>query len=141
VQIRTPPIDEVARRWAEIEPILRRCTEAEGRLYEPVDLLAMAMSGQVGLWLIEDGSLVAVAVCSVKVYPRKKVFDINYIVGARAKEWWADFMAEAERKAREFGCTHVISSAARPGWERFSARLGIKLRIAGMTFVRDLEGG
>lgn len=136
--IRVPPLDELVARWGEIAPLLHRCTAAEGGLYEPIDLLQLAMAGQVAFWLIEDGGLVAAAVCGVKIFPRKRVFEIHYVVGSRAREWWPLFMAEAERQARELGCAHVVSNAARPGWERFSARVGVKVRTVGVTIVRDL---
>jgi hypothetical protein len=131
----------VARRWREIEPILRRATGRTDGCYEPIDVLqqAMAVPPRCGFWLIEDaGEIVAVAVGEVRQYPRKRVLDIPFIAGKRLSEWWPLFVAETEARAREHGCTSITSACGRPGWSKFWAAHGVKVKVAGEVVVRDL---
>lgn len=136
--IRLPPLEELAARWGEIEPILKRATLRTQGCYEPIDVLRQAMAQQVAFWLIEDGArLDAVAVTEVRQYPRKRVLLVNFIAGRRLAEWWPEFVAVMDKIAREQHC-RMISAYGRPGWVRFWGRRGVASAIASEIIVREL---
>jgi hypothetical protein len=140
LEIRVPPLEALALRWPEIEPLLRKATKRTKGRYEPVHVLQQAMAGRVGFWLIEDGGeIVAVAVGEVRQYPSGlKDLDIPFVAGKRLAEWWPLFVAETEAKGRELGCAAVTSACGRPGWEKFWRAHGIEVEVAGLTIVRNL---
>jgi len=113
-----PPLEDLARRWLEIEPLLARSTSRTG-CYEPIDLLVLAMTGQAGMWLCVHGDdlLDAVLVTQVTVYPRRRVLDVIFGGGDNLHLWIKTAVREIDRHARELGCSHV-ASAGRPGWQR-----------------------
>lgn len=113
-----PPIEDLARRWNEIEPLLERSTSRTG-CYEPIDLLMLAATGQAGMWLCVHGDdlLDAVLVTQVTVYPRRRVLDVIFGGGDNMHLWIKAAVREIDRHARELGCSHV-ASAGRPGWQR-----------------------
>src|SRR6266496_63818 len=93
--IRPPPVDELARRWPEIEPLLRRATDRTDGCYEPVDVLQLALSAQLWVWLIEDaGELAGIATARLNVFPRKRLLTVDFIAGRRLAEWWPLLVAE-----------------------------------------------
>lgn len=138
--IRVAPLDELARRWADVEPMLRRATARTDGCYEPIDVLQQAMAGRVGFWLVDDddGALVGLAVGEVRQYPRKRVLDIPFLAGGRLGEWWPLFLAETERAARAAGCAAITTGCGRPGWHRFWLAHGVTVKVAGSVIVRDL---
>lgn len=139
LEIRVPQLDELARRWPEIAPILKRATARTDGCYEPIDVLQQAMANRVGFWLIEDGAeLVGVAVGEIRQYPRKRVLDIPFLAGKRLTEWWPLFVTETDARAREHGCASITSACGRPGWSKFWAAHGVKVHVAGEVVVRDL---
>jgi hypothetical protein len=112
-----PPLELLARRWNEIEPMLRRATDRTG-CYEPVDLLIMAGTGQVGIWLCMQGEAIdAVVVTQTTTYPRRRVMEVLFAGGSNLSRWRKPLVAAIDKQARELGCTHV-ASAGRPGWLR-----------------------
>jgi hypothetical protein len=136
--IRLPALDELARRWSEVGPILKRATDRTQGCYEPIDVLRQAMAGQVGFWFIETGArLDAVVVVEIRQYPRKRAVAINFIAGRRLTEWWPEFVERMDALARHHGCT-LISAYGRPGWVRFWQRRGVAVNIASEIIVREL---
>jgi len=104
--IRPPPVDELARRWPEIEPLLRRATDRTDGCYEPVDVLQLALSAQLWVWLIEDaGELAGIATARLNVFPRKRLLTVDFIAGRRLAEWWPLLVAEMDRVARAQQCS------------------------------------
>lgn len=140
MQIRIPPLAELASRWPEIEPLLRKATARTGGRYEPIHVLQMAMAGRAGFWLIEDdGALIAVAVGEVRQWPTGlKDLDIPFVAGRRLGEWWPLFVEETEARARALDCAAVTSACGRRGWARFWRAHGVKVHVAGETVIRDL---
>lgn len=118
ITVSLPPLDEVARRWHEIEPLLDRATRRTG-CYEPIDLLMLAMAGRAAIWLCrrEDEEILAVLVSQVTVYPRRRVLEMMFAGGGNMAEWREIAVQTLDRHAREAGCTHV-ACAGRPAWAR-----------------------
>lgn len=137
MQIRPPGLDELARRWPEIEPILRRATRFNGGRCEPIDLLQAAMRGEIGIYLIEDDGLLGAVAVKVVQYPRKRELLIDHIAGRGLAEWWPLLVAEMDRVARERECGGIMAYG-RPGWVRFWRQRGVATRIASEIIVRAL---
>jgi hypothetical protein len=117
VQVRLPPLEELAEHWTVIGPLLRRATVRNG-CYEPIDLLQMAMAGQAGIWICEvDGEIRAAVVIRVTVFPRRRILEIVAAGGSGMKHWLEPLRQAMDRHAKELGCSH-IASVARPGWLR-----------------------
>lgn len=132
ITIRAPVLAEIARRWGEIEPVLERATTRTDGCFEAIDVLGLAMSGSLLVWLIEDGvELIAVAVTEVRQYPRKRVCDIPFIAAARhhqhrLAEWIIPLRDRLKAHAEKFGCQQ-LRALGRPGWARIPG-LGMKLQ-------------
>lgn len=136
--IRPPALDELARRWAEIAPILARATAYTGGCYEPVDVLQEAFAGKLAVFLVEDGAqLVAVTTARINQFPRRRLLTIDFVAGRRLAEWWPLFIEAMDALARQSGCTK-ITAYGRPGWVRFWRARGVAQRLASEIMVRDL---
>lgn len=139
ITIRLPPLEEVARRWGEIEPPLKLATDRTDGCFAPIHVLQDIMAGRKALWLVEDaGAVIGVTVGGREDYPTgKRVWQVPYIGGERAEEWYPAIIAEMEARARALGC-HGMNATGRPGWERFSRRAGIALKPVATIYAREL---
>jgi hypothetical protein len=116
--VRLPPVEELALRWREAEPLIAKATRRTG-CYEPIDLLALAVAGKFGMWFCEavPGQLDAVIVAEVVTYPRRRVLEVLFGGGGNMRTWIGPAVAAIDRHARELGCTHV-ACCGRAGWVR-----------------------
>lgn len=118
---------------------MKEATDRTSGAYEPIDVFAQAMRGQVGFWFIEDEeTLIAVAVVQFVQHPRSKSLEIPFIGGSRLEEWWGEFVTQMEEFARKNQCRAITSVCARPGWVRFWKSHGVDVRTAGMVVVREV---
>ena len=130
--MRLPPRDELARRWAEVEPHLRRATDRTG-CYEPIDLLAAAIAGRMGIWVAErDGAIDAAIVTEIRQYPRRRVLEVPFIGGRNLRGWVKPLLDVLDAHGRAAGCSHIAGSD-RKGWARVGG-----FTVAGVLLVRDL---
>lgn len=117
VEIRLPPLDELARNWHRIEPILARACD-RSRCYLPIDVLLLVTQREMMLWLVDiDGALAAVLVCRVQQYPRRRVLEVKFAAGTKMREWIKPVVEHFDRLARELGCD-AVSTTGRRGWAR-----------------------
>jgi hypothetical protein len=117
VEVRLPPIDEVSDKWHQIAPLLAKATRRTG-CYEPIDLLGMAMRGQVGIWVCEvAGALKAAIVTEVKPYPRRRILEVMFVGGGEMSEWLDDAIDALSAHAKQTGCEHLASTGRR-SWMR-----------------------
>lgn len=131
MSVRLPPLDELARNWSRIEPLLQRATQITG-CYETIDVLRLAMMGRVGIWLA--GDIDAVIVTEVKEYPRRRVLEMMFCGGDNMASWLEEAIRTMDEHARQQGCSH-IACIGRPGWERaWRGR-----RTGDVVMVRELE--
>lgn len=135
--IRLPPLEEVARRWFEIEPILARATRHSRGCEEPIDLLAQVFANQGAIWLVEDRGLIGVIVTRIDQRPRKRLFVIGHVAGKRLAEWWPEALDIFERICRERGCS-AIGCYGRPGWVRYWKSRGVAMHVASEIMVREV---
>jgi len=136
VCVRLPSLDELACNWMEVEMLLAKATRIT-RCYEPIDLLRMAMAGQVGIWFCEHkGKLIASIVTEVKQFPRRRLLEIMFCGGTCMKLWIEPAIAVLDAHARHLGCD-AVCGIGRPGWVR--AWRGYA--PGGIVIVRELGDG
>jgi len=127
-----PALDIIARRWCEIEPLLKKATDRTAG-YEPIDLFRLVMLGQRILWLVEHGSeIAAVAVGELKPYPRCRVLEVPFIAGRGLKAWHQQLLDALDAYARATGCSALMGFDRR-GWEHYG------FREIGVVLERRLE--
>jgi hypothetical protein len=135
VEVRLPPIEEVAENWPLISKLLRKATVITG-CYEPIDLLAMAMRGQVGIWVCEvDGAIEAAVVTEIKQYPRRRILEVLFAGGTKMRVWLPRLVEVLDEHGEQAGCSHV-ASAGRRGW----AKAWGATPTGDVVLVRDLAG-
>jgi hypothetical protein len=117
VEVRLPALDELISSWPDIALMLARATSRTG-CYEPIDVLQLAMAGQLAIWVcLVDGQLAAAFVTELKVYPRRRVMEILFCGGGRMRDWIKPAVAAVDAHARQLGCSH-IAGCGRAGWCR-----------------------
>ena len=117
VRIDLPPVEVIARRWNEIEPLLARST-CRTNCYEPIDVLVMSTAGRAAIWLCTKADkILAVLVCQVVNYPRKRVLEMMFAGGDSMSEWRDLAVQTMDEYARSLGCSH-IACAGRRAWAR-----------------------
>ena len=142
IAVRTPPLDELARRWREIEPHLQRACDVTG-CFEPIDILALTFAGKNAIWVVEDHreagyrpigepEIIAALVIKVEQYPRRRVLEVPYIGGKHLSLWKDAVIARLEEAGRAAGCSH-IAGFQRKGWARAA-----DFKISGVILTRDL---
>lgn len=134
-----PKIDELAVRWWQVSPLLRKATDRAGGTYLPIDILKEAFAAQVGIYFIEDENddLIAVAVAGVRQFPQKRVVQISFVAGKRLAEWWPAWVEEMDKLARASNAT-AIYAYGRPGWVRFWKSRGVAMHVTSEMLVRIL---
>jgi hypothetical protein len=120
--IDVPPIDEIARCWPIIEPILRRATD-RAKAYEPIDILHLVMMGRMSLILVRDnGRIIAVAVTEVRQLPRCRVLEVPFVAGTGLKRWHQQLLEVIDAQAETAGCSDIMGFLRR-GWVKFGFAL------------------
>jgi hypothetical protein len=133
ITIDLPPLDEVARCWPILEPILKRATD-RCRGYEPVDVLQLVMVGQMNLFVVRvGGRIAALAVTQVHQFPRCRVLEVPFIAGTGLKRWWRPLLAALDAQAEMLDCAD-LAGWDRKGWARYG------FEVSGVTLVRRLKG-
>jgi hypothetical protein len=132
IAISTPPLDELARCWPILEPMLKRATDRV-RGYEPIDLLQLAMIGRVTIFVVRDrGAIVAATVTEVRQFPRCRVLEILFCAGTGLRRWIHPLLDALDAQAEALQCVDLCTWD-RKGWSRFG------FAIAGVALVRRLK--
>lgn len=131
--VELPAIDEIARCWPLIEPILKRATD-RAKAYEPVDILAAVMLGRMSLILVrEGGRIVAMAVTEVRQLPRCRVLEVPFVAGTGLKRWHKQLLEVIDAQAETTGCSDIMGFL-RKGWVKFGFDLDgviVRRRVGG----------
>src|SRR5262249_26692797 len=129
ITVSLPALDEIARCWPILEPILQRATKRI-RGYEPIDLLQLVLMGRMSLFIIRDaGRIVAAVVTEVRQFPRCRVLEVPFIAGTGLKRWWRPLLDALDAQAEAMGCVDLVGWD-RKGWAHFG------FDIAGVALVR-----
>jgi hypothetical protein len=122
IVVEVPPIDEIARCWPIIEPILKRATD-RAKAYEPIDILHLVMMGRMSLILVrEGGRIIAVAVTEVRQLPRLRVLEVPFVAGSGLKRWHSQLLEIIDAQAETAGCSDIMGFL-RKGWVKFGFEL------------------
>ncbi len=134
--IRLPPLDELARRWFEVEPILKRATDYGHGCEEPIHLLQQVFANQGALWFVEDGGLIGVIMTRIDQRPLKRLFVISHIAGDHFEDWMPEMVELFSALQKERGCDAMIAYG-RPGWKRFLESRGLAVHAATEVMMRS----
>jgi hypothetical protein len=122
IAIDVPPVDELARCWPIVEPILKRATD-RAQAYEPIDILQLVMMGRMSLIVVRDGGrIVAAAATEVRQFPRCRVLEVPFVAGTGLKRWHEQLLEVIDAQALAAGCSDVMGFL-RKGWIRFGFEL------------------
>lgn len=133
MKARLPAVEEIVRHWPIIEPMLRRATARSHGCYEPIDLLAAIMRGEMACWLVQDGGIIkAIAVTAVRQYPRRRVVEIVMLAGRDLRSWESVLRDALDAHAREAGADAIVGYG-RPGWVHAGAR------VVGTVLIRKVQ--
>ena len=122
IVVELPTIDEIARCWPIIEPILKRATD-RAKAYEPIDILHLVMMGRMSLILVRDGGrIIAVAVTEVRQLPRCRVLEVPFVAGTGLKSWHEQLLEVIDAQAETAGCSDIMGFL-RKGWVKYGFEL------------------
>ena len=115
IVVELPAIDEIARCWPIIEPILKRATD-RGAGYEPIDILSLVMLGRMSLILVRDGGrIVATAVTEVRQLPRCRMLEVPFVAGTGLKRWHTQLLEVLDAQAEAAGCSDIMGFLRKGG--------------------------
>ena len=133
VTIKIPQRHEVPLYWPQIEPWVTEAVAYTAGCYEPIDIYRQILLGELGLWLMMDGTQpIAFATTRTDKSPRRWLLGVPFIGGTRLEEWWRPLLEHLERFAKTCGCDG-ISGGGRAGWAKLA---GFEKR--GLWLVKDL---
>jgi hypothetical protein len=133
IVVELPTIDEIARAWPIIEPILKRATD-RGTAFEPIDILVAVMLGRMSLILVRDGGrIVATAVTEVRQFPRSRVLEVPFIAGTGLNRWHEQLLEVIDAQAETAQCSDIMGFM-RKGWIKYGFELDgviVRRRVGG----------
>jgi hypothetical protein len=122
ITVEVPPIDEIARCWPIIEPILKRATDRT-KGYAPIDVLGLIMMGRMSLIVVrEGGRITAVAVTEVRQLPRCRVLEVPFVAGVGLKRWHEQLLEVIDAQAEATECSDIMGFL-RKGWTKYGFEL------------------
>jgi hypothetical protein len=132
IVVALPLLDEIARCWPIIEPILKRVTRRV-RGYEPIDVLQLVMLGRMNLFVVRDaGQIVAVAVTELRSFPRCRVLEVPFIAGTGLRRWSRQLLDALDAQAEALGCVDICGWD-RKGWSHFG------FKVVGVALLRRIK--
>lgn len=133
IVVELPTIEEIARCWPTIEPILKRATD-RAKAYEPIDILHLVMLGRMSLILVrEDGRIIATAITEVRQYPRARVLEVPFVAGTGLNRWHSQLLEIIDAQAETMGCSDIMGFL-RKGWVKYGFELDgviVRRRVGG----------
>jgi hypothetical protein len=127
-----PPPEHAVLLWPQVEPLLRPALATTEGCYEPVDILAAILKGQMQLWISWNDGVEAAMVTEIIAYPRRRGCRVFLIGGRNLKRWSEKFSAAVEAYARAQGCS-FMEGGARLGWVRVGG-----YRNIGCVLIKEL---
>ncbi len=119
--------------WPYVAPMLERALAYFDDRLSINDIYDGIETGSRQLFIIvRAGKLLAAVTTSILIYPRKKIFSIDFLAGKDMKAWFHGFFL-LKNYAIGNGCS-AIEIHGRPGWTRILK----DFRILNITQVLDL---
>ena len=115
------PRDRVLSIIHQVVPLLEPALARASGRYEIGDIIALCLAEQMQLWVsVYRGTVEAVCVTQINIFPRKKVLGIVF-VGGGERDHWMPFGEKIIAWGKEKGCTQVDAYDARHGaWGRIT---------------------
>lgn len=108
--------DQISEYWSLVEPWIAAACETSRGKWDADYIRAQLDRGAMQLWLVTDGSLLAVCVTEIVQHPSKRCCRIRILTG-RHRRRWQHHLAVIEAWAKARGCA-AMELIARPGWSR-----------------------
>lgn len=126
LQLSAVPPDAIQLVWSDVEPMLQKAVDVSGGRYTTIGILNSLLRKELGLWVVlEDDVPIAVLTTRICEYPRRRALAIDWIGGARMREWLPLAQETFLRYARDNGCTE-LQGYGRRAWERWLRTYGWK---------------
>jgi hypothetical protein len=115
-------IDDV---WEEVAPLIDKSLVFAGGKFHIDDIYRFLKNKEMQLWVVYDEKgLCCSAITQIVIYPRKKIFSINFVAGRNYKTW-LDHLNILEAFARSNDCDW-IEGYCRKGWDKSLPSFGYK---------------
>lgn len=116
--------DQIDQHWGAITSLLDD-TEWLSELYEPSDFYELIKTGQFQVWALDDGTLCAIVLTSIQVFPKKKILQIHGIKGQGLPRFVDKIEEKFEFLARVVGASEM-RTFVRPGLEKLLRKRGAR---------------
>lgn len=114
----------LSTQWPIAAPFLQRAIDESHGEITLEEIRKGVSLGEYGVIAVYEGDVpIAAVAIEVRNHPNKRVLYITLAGGSRSDEWVSLVVAEAERYARQFGCSSVYISGRR-GWVKKLANEG-----------------
>lgn len=127
--------------WQHVAPLLDKAVSLSPELIKIQDVYEAALAGVYLVWVAVDeekGEFVGVITTRIISYPRTKAMAMDFIGGARMKEWLGMAHEAIEEHAKRNECSH-LEGYGRRAWSRFLEPHGWEQ--AYITYKKDLTDG
>lgn len=126
LELSAVPVAAITYVWTDVEPMLQKAIDASGGRYTTVSLLDALFKGELGLWVVMDeGNIIAALTTRICEYPKHRALALDWIGGARMKEWLPMAHDVFSRYAEDHGCTE-LQGYGRKAWDRWLRTYGWK---------------
>jgi len=110
---------DVAKIWAQVEPMLLGALKKNIPLWNTDDILEGIMKDEMQLWIAyedDEKKLYGAVITQIMNYPRGKLVNV-FLLGGNNIRMWKEKMAEKiEIFAREENCLY-LQAIGRKGWQ------------------------
>lgn len=120
------PLEHLAQVWTSAEPHLRRAESTSNGRIGMDDLRASLLSGGHLLWIVYDPQaqmVIAAFTTRIICYPKVRAMVIEWMGGARMREWIGLAHDKIKAHAAENTCTQ-LEAEGRNAWVRWASRVG-----------------
>lgn len=120
MRISLVPHEAVGLVWKDVERVLARSVATVKDRSTLIDILDGVYDGIYALWVVldDDNNIVAAFTTRVIVYPRRRALALDWIGGAKMREWSEQLVDVMTKYAKELDCQH-LEGYGRKGWSRF----------------------
>lgn len=119
------PAEAVGHVWKDVERVLEKSVDTVKDKAEMIDVLAGICDGTYVLWVVmdEQDDIVAAFTTRLLVYPQRKALALDWVGGARMKEWEDQLIDTMRSYANELECSH-LEGYGRKAWGRALKKYG-----------------
>lgn len=122
VRISGIPSARIHEFWELTEPLIASACETARGKWNASYIRKQLEYGAMQLWLVTDGTVLAVCVTEIVRHPGKRCCRIRIMTGQQ-RERWQHFLGVIEAWAKAQGCD-AMELIARSGWSRILGRQG-----------------